>query len=417
MPLSALPPQAKLKLDLMFHGIRYSNALGEAAKHAFPNFYPYRFQPGEPNPTGESKVPIPYLLTLEDGTLVRIKGSGQSAWHIQGTQQSGYQLLNDQHPPALDMTFEPLPEWMSGEVDGLASGLTGVSLHGDMAVINVAPGCEYFLHKHDGKSMRCTFCAYGAPDQRTAHLGQKSGQLEIPESTLSRMQKTLSACLLENDIRHIYLVGGSLPDWRQEGERFLQLARAVQDIVQHRIPVSLGSGALPPDQLDRFHAEKLVDSVCFNLEVYSEGLFSQVCPGKHRYVGYQNWINSLKYAVSLWGRGKVYSAMVAGIELEPEYGMEWQEAAKLAIEGADFLTRIGVLPIYSLYWPVGGREHPDYLNRLRSFFEELTIEYHNIRQREQLEVWEGFMCRRCAYMQLECDVDYGVKNMEAANAI
>ena len=45
-----------------------------------------------------------------------------------------------------------------------------------MLVINVAPGCEYFLHKQDGVSMRCTFCAYGAPDERTVHLGQKTGR-------------------------------------------------------------------------------------------------------------------------------------------------------------------------------------------------------------------------------------------------
>ena len=53
---SRLPSSASLKLDLMFDGVRYSSALGEAAAHAFPNFYPYRFRPGEPNPTGKPKV-------------------------------------------------------------------------------------------------------------------------------------------------------------------------------------------------------------------------------------------------------------------------------------------------------------------------------------------------------------------------
>ena len=57
-------------------------------------------------------------------------------------------------------------------------------------------------------------------------------------------------------------MGGSLPDWRDEGERFLQLARAVQEVVQHRIPVTLGSGALQEDMLQQFKAEELVDAVC-----------------------------------------------------------------------------------------------------------------------------------------------------------
>jgi len=153
------------------------------------------------------------------------------------------------------------------------------------------------------------------------------------------------------------------------------------------------------------HAEKLVDSVCFNLEVWSEALFEKVCPGKNRFVGYRQWIESLQNAVGLWGRGRVYSAMVSGIELEPEYDMSWEQAADLAIEGAADLCSRGIIPIYSLYWPIGGKDHPEYLNRLRSYFERLNLEYREIRQRHELALWDGFMCHRCAFMQLECDID------------
>ena len=40
MALSTFPPSARLKLELMFHGIRYSAALGKAAEHAFPDVLP-----------------------------------------------------------------------------------------------------------------------------------------------------------------------------------------------------------------------------------------------------------------------------------------------------------------------------------------------------------------------------------------
>ncbi len=55
--LSSLDPVSKFKLDLMFEGIRYTEALGNAAGHSFPNFYPYRFQPGEQNPTSDELAP------------------------------------------------------------------------------------------------------------------------------------------------------------------------------------------------------------------------------------------------------------------------------------------------------------------------------------------------------------------------
>jgi hypothetical protein len=281
----------------------------------------------------------------------------------------------------------------------------GISTHGDMLVINVAPGCEYFLHKHDGQSMRCAFCSYGAPDHRTAHLGQEAHKVEIPELTLRRMLEGVDAITSESEIRHIYLVGGSLTDGREEARRFLQLARAVRAHLGTRIPLALGSGALPDDCIEQFHQEKLVDAVCFNLEIWSERLFAQVCPGKNRYVGYQRWIAALETAVRLWGRGRVYSAMVAGVELEPEYGLSWDEALATALAGAEDLCSRGVIPTYSLHWPVGGRTRPDYHERLRTFFERLNTGYADIRRKHGLSFWDGFMCHRCAYMQLECDVD------------
>jgi hypothetical protein len=411
MTMLSLPDSAALKLDLMFEGIRYSDALGRAAVHSMPNFYPYRFMPGERDPTGTGKATIPYLFNLDDGTLVRIKGDGASSWYVSGSLENGYRLRRDGGVTAseLPILFEALPDWMQGTTsDGFPMARAGISRHGDMLVVNVAPGCDYFLEKTpDGVSMRCTFCAYGAPDERTAHLGQTARRAALPELTYRRMQETLQAAVAESEIRHIYLVGGSMTDWHEEGARYLELARQVQAVNDRHIPVTCGSGALPDETLQRLHAEELVDAVCFNLEVWSEPLFAAVCPGKHRYVGYHRWLASLESAVDLWGRGRVYSAMVAGVELEPEHGLSWQDAADLAVEGAADLTARGVMPIYSLYWPLGGREHPEYLTRLREYFRHLNVHYRALREAHALRIWDGFMCHRCAYMQLECDIDRG----------
>ena len=406
--MNKLPDSARLKLDLMFDGIRYSEALGRAAEKAFPNFYPYRFKSGEPNPTGQPKVEIPYLMYLQDETLIRVKGSGSSSWQVVDSDESGYQLIDDNNSEhRYPVQFAPLPDWMKQETsDGTPMAKAGVSLHGDMAVINIAPGCDYFLEKSEsGSSMRCSFCAYGAPNARVSQFGQSAGLPDLPASTYERMQETLKLALQQNEIRHIYLVAGSLTDWHEEGVRFMEIARVVQQVNQHKIPVTCGSGALPLEIMQQMHDEGLVDSVCFNLEIWSEALFEKVCPGKNKFVGYQQWIESLENAVSLWGRGRVYTAMVAGIELEPEFAMDWKQAADLAIKGADDLCAKGIIPVYSLYWPVGGQDHPEYFSRLRSYFERLNLEYHKIRQHHGLHIWHGFMCHRCAYMQMECDMD------------
>jgi len=411
--MSTLTGSPALKVQVMCEGIRYTESLGRAAGHSMPNYYPYRFKPGEHDPTGKGTATIPYLINTEDGTEIRILGSGDSPWHVEGDRQKGYRLVDDRSGRTVPIEFEPLRPWMTQKTaDGLPFPQAGVTTHGDMLVINVAPGCEYFLHKQDGVSMRCTFCAYGAPDERTAHLGQKPGLVEIPPSTLERMREALEAVINQTEIRHIYLVGGSLTDGQKEGDRFLQLARFVKQANTRGLPVTLGSGAIPDDYIERFHAEQLVQHVCFNLEMWSEALFAKVCPGKNRYVGYHRWIEALETAVRHWGRGNVYSAMVAGIELEPEHGLEWEEAASIALQGAEDLCSRGIIPIYSLVWPVGGRDRTDYHTRIRSYFETLSAGYQEIRKRHGLVVSEGFMCHRCAYMQLECDLDRTV--LEAA---
>ena len=397
---------AALKVQVMCEGIRYTDALGRAASHSMPNYYPYRFKPGEHDPTGRGTATIPYLINTEDGTEIRILGSGDSPWNVKGDQQQGYLLVDDRSGLEVPIQFEPLRPWMTQKTsDGLPFPHAGVTTHGDMLVINVAPGCEYFLHKHDGTSMRCKFCAYGAPDERTAHLGQIAGRVEILETTLHRMREALDAVINQTEIRHIYLVGGSLTDGRKEGERFLQLARFVKQANTRGVPVALGCGAIPDDMIEQFHSEKLVQHVCFNLEMWSEELFAKVCPGKNRYVGYRRWIEALETAVRYWGRGNVYSAMVAGIELDPEHGLEWEQAARIALEGAEDLCRRGIIPVYSLVWPSGGRDRPDYHERIRGYFEMLSTGYQAIRRRYKLSVAETFMCHRCAYMQLECDLD------------
>jgi hypothetical protein len=406
MTSQSLTDSVRLKIDLMFEGVRYSPALGAAAEHAFPNFYPYRFRPGEPNPTGQSKVAIPYLMSLGDGTLIRLKGSADSTWHTDGDSAGGYRLVRDDGTE-IPVGFEPLPDWMRRHTsDGFPMAQSGVSLHGDMAVINIAPGCEYFLARRgDGDSMRCAFCAYGAPNERINHFDQRIGEAALAPTAIARMQETLEFALAQTGIRHIYLVGGSMTDWAKEGDRHIELARAVQEVNGHRIPVSCGSGALPDDRLEALHEAGLVDHVCFNLEIWSEDLFARICPGKQRFVGYERWIASLEKAVSLWGQGRVYSAMVGGIELEPEHGMIWEQAADLAVQGAEDLCSRGILPVYSLYWPTGGRDHPDYFSRLRGFFERLNLGYQAVRRRRGLAIADSFMCHRCAYMQLECDLD------------
>jgi hypothetical protein len=410
-----LPPAVELKVDLMFDGVRYTEALARAADHSFPNYFPHRVAPGEYDPTGTGRVGIPYMLVTPDGMHCRIKINAASPWSVTGARVEGYRL-GHADGRAVPVDFEPAQRWMAGLTrDGIPRAHAGVTQHGDMIIVNVAPGCEYFVApKADGISMRCTFCTYGAPDERTKHLGQVMGRTAIPAPTSLRLQEVLDAVLEQTEIATIYLVGGSLTDPREEGDRFVELARSVQAVNRGRVPVTCGSGALPEESLRALWDDRLVDAICFNLEVWSEPLFARVCPGKNRYVGYHRWIESLERAVSLWGRERVYSAMVAGVELGPDVGLEPGEATELALRGAEDLCARGVMPIYSPYWPAAHKNLAEDYSGLRRFFEDLQLGYHRIRRGHGLRFWDGFVTRRSAYMQLERDLDHAFASEEGS---
>ena len=139
-------------------------------------------------------------------------GNGDSPWHVEGSRDDGYLLIDDRGGQRVPIEFEPLRPWLTQKTtDGLPFAQAGVTTHGDMLVINVAPGCEYFLHKQDGVSMRCTFCAYGAPDERTVPHGQKTGLIELLPPTLDLMRARLPALIHQAQIRHPHRVGSSLP--------------------------------------------------------------------------------------------------------------------------------------------------------------------------------------------------------------
>ena len=403
-----LPETAFIKVDVMFDGVRYTPALGAAAAASAPNFYPYRFAPGEPDPTGTGKAAIPYLFTLEDGTLIRIKGNFTSPWHFEEDGEGGHHLCRDGKPER-KISFVPRPKWLDLHAkDGTSLARTGAEALGDMLVINVAPGCQYFTQKEHGETLRCSFCGYGRPDERMVTLGQKIDRLALESYTLPRMQETIAAALATEKIRHVYLVGGSLTDWREEGQRFLGIARAARAVVGHRAHLSLGSGAIPSDLLKVFKDEDLVDGACFNLEVWGEALFKSVCPGKEKFVGYQRWLASLYEAARLFGKGNVYTALVCGVELEPEHGgLSIDEGIANAMTGARELISHGVIPLWSMYWPIWGMTHPERLPALRAYYEQLNAAYAELRKELCVKISEQFQCRGCAYMQLEVDLDRG----------
>lgn len=403
------PPVVRLKAAILFAGVRFHRCLLDAADFAFPNWMPYHLPAGEPSHRGERVVQLPYLLRLEDDTQIRIRIKDDSPFEIRPDDHPlGYAVWEGDRRVCAT-SFEVRQPW-TGKLtaDGTPMRATGLSQHGDMLVMNVAPGCEYFVVPGpDGrtKNQSCTFCLYGLPDkQRMVPLGQELYVVDVPRPTLDRV---IEACLLPStEARTLYMVGGSMLDMADEGERFVRIAERLAEAgLTERYYVACGSGAIP-----RKHMEIMrglgVRGACFNLEVWDPTQFARICPGKASIVGRDRWIQSLEEAVDVFGPDNVMSAFVGGAELEGEGAMgDPAEALDSALEAGEALIPRGIQATYSLFWKMTGKNRGEEPIYTLDLFLRINEGLAAIRRREKRPINPEFFSKRAAYMQLEPDYD------------
>lgn len=398
----SLPSAVILKTALLSLGVRFSPLLVEAAANALPDFRPYKLPDG-------TSVQTPYLMVLANGSLVRLRCREESPFTIEQDGE-GFVLL-DGADRATPLTFASRPVWHGRRAsDGSPLAATGLNQHGDMMVLNVTPACEYWTTMQErpggsraGKSYRCGFCGYGAPDDRSRALGQAIGKADVPSSVLRRASEALRLGV-EAGARHLYLTGGSMTDPEKEADRYLAILKAVR-AVSDGVYLAVGSQALPPNRLMAFK-QVGADGVCFNLEVWDRRVWERVCPGKARFLGRDMWEASLLEAVRVFGEGNVYSAFVIGAEMVLDDTFSDPDAALQAnFDGMQWLLSKGIQPILSLFWSFIGTEMegaagPDlhYLLRLYAGVQEIRLQLKK-------PFPDNMACRRCLYMQVEGDFE------------
>ncbi len=406
-PNSPFPVQ--LKAALLYAGVRYHHCLAVAGEWSLPNYLPYHLPNHLPLYNGKRVIDIPYLLRLADDTQVRLRIRDESPFLIEPIDEEKREFVLYYHDQKITtLTFEPAHSWVNALTsDGTPLRSVGLTQHGDMLVMNIAPGCEYFYSPLGGQqnNLSCRFCLYGLPDKRMKDLGQELFKASLPDKAI---QQICDACdQSHTHAQHLYLVGGSMTDMEKEGERYVQIARALGERgITEKYYVACGSGAITKSAMIEIKKAG-VKGACFNLEVWDPQQFKRICPGKDHYVGRDRWLRSLEEAVEVFGEGNVMSAFVGGVELEGEGAFEsLDQAMESNLAGADYLMSRRIQPVYSLHWKVTGKErgvepiyNVDHFMRLNEGLAKLRAQHKLLTNPE-------YFCRRCAYMQMEPDYDY-----------
>ena len=87
-------------------------------------------------------------------------------------------------------------------------------------------------------------------------------------------------------------------------------------------------------------------NIALNVEIWDKNIWQAICPGKARHCGgYDNWVAALEYSAKVFGRGKVRSNIVAG--LEPKQSI---------LDGVEYLADKGVVCFVGAWCPNPGSE-------------------------------------------------------------
>lgn len=186
------------------------------------------------------------------------------------------------------------------------------------------------------KGLDCLFC-HG---QAAHNPNSVEDQLKNPR----QIGETYAKAIALDGAVHFQLTGGFLPE-RREVEYYLDIAEALREYTGLENFHANACVGAPADLtvFDRYK-EAGFESIASNLEVWDEGIFKAMCPGKYQECGgWKHWVEALVYGAKVFGYGGVGTNLVGG--LEPKASL---------LEGVAYLSENGVVPSISLFHPVPG---------------------------------------------------------------
>jgi hypothetical protein len=232
----------------------------------------------------------------------------------------------------------------------------------------------------------CRFCDI------VNNLKQQKKELHLPTKLNPRdVAETVKEALKEpGRLTAVCLTSGSdfhgAEAFDDEVEYYIEILKAVgENFNTPKFPSQLIATAFTEKQLEKIYEETGLLSYTPDIEVLNEHLFEWLCPGKARWVGYQEWKKRMIRAVDIFGRGYVNTCIVAGVELAKPYGFANEdEALKAVLEEAEDLASHGVNTVFTVWVPRHGSYLHGQKNASLEYYVRLASELHELRKKYRL---------------------------------
>lgn len=216
---------------------------------------------------------------------------------------------------------------------------------------------------------RCKFCSLGLT---SARISRSNGLAAASARGLAQVAEAVGELFVgtEWDPRegpiNVKLTGGSIVgkvEGKTEEEFYLQYVAAVKSVIRNRYPLLLEMFP-KPSSVEAHLRRQGVNGRLSNLDIWDKQLFSALCPGKERWIGWEEWIHRLIDQVDVYGQGHVLPGLIIGLEMVGPWGNKsLKETVKNTSKAFDFLMLHGITPRPVHIWfdplsALGGKEQP-----------------------------------------------------------
>ncbi len=321
-----------LKLALLAQGMRISSA----AKYGLGTNYQEKVYSYGITDWVDEKQLLPSDIILNEMVYVGFHYRPHSRWELDRKHDRdnryGHPVLRLDGKVVADAEYITRPAYYGIKTsNGTPMQSVGVSCanHGISFFIN--EDCQYFE-----KGEECRFCSL-VPTQR-----RYDDTLKFKK--VSQVQECINTVLdLGCRLDFTQISGGSFYNHNREARLYIPYIKGISQNLERedlkgKIPIHLT--CMPPDDTEilREWLEVGLDTLSFDLECTHEVYFQKYCPGKANSKGYWGIRKALRRAVDIFGVGKVFTIVIAGLE-PPE----------VFISGVEDLFQDGVTPTINIY--------------------------------------------------------------------
>ena len=349
-----LPQEAVVKEDLLRSGMALTpEALGIAAAHQQKAYFIFSFDmvPFEQMPEREYQR-APEEICLEGGplkfrrTIVSVRLNPNSPYRV--VEDGGNCFLELEGTRLSGVGYRQPPAYYSRS---LASGKPLIEIApniewGYLLYLTVYRICQYF-----GKDEECKFCDMNENYRQQIQAGR-------PYTAVKSVEEIVEAlgiiAAMDTDSRAYTITGGSVTSklaGLAEVDFYARYAAAIETRFPGRWISKMVVQALPKEQAQKFKdaGTKIYHP---NFEIWDSGKFQQICPGKNRYVGRDEWIRRILDAAEIFGPSCVIPNFVGGIEMARPFGFATvEEAIGSTREGLEFFMSHGITPRFTTWCP------------------------------------------------------------------